>query len=294
MMEALILSALRESASIAPRLAQFGGRPAVFYQQAPHDTAGGWDAVQYPRLDYVVDWTYNPERKAAGAAQINVWCLNNGTTEPPEDIGETIREELRDLFLTDETGEVYALEWQRTDAFEAGGQNEPLTIGVTLSFDVLAFPVQATTEPDPVEGLSDWLKTAAPEAWVVGIDTLPELCRPTAEKPVLYARLMNDGSAMRNSYAVAWMDVSMAIHVFAPDTTARQTTCRALTNRLALEGEVRLRDGSPMIMKRLTVTANANPLQQGQITAAGRYGVLRMAERGPALQHIHTARKEST
>lgn len=294
MIEPLILKALRRPRAITDLLTTFKGNPAVFYMQAPTDKDAGWATLQYPRADYTVDWTYNPERKAAGAVEINVWCLNTGAMVPPEDIGEVIREELRDLFMTDDTGEVYALEWQRTDSFEAGGQNEPLTIGVTLRFDLLAFPVQATTDPDPVEGLNDWIKAAAPEAKVVGVDKLPELFRPMPDTPVIYARLGSDGSQMRNSYAVAWMDVQMPVHVFAPSTTARQLLCRQLCNALALDGECRLRDGSPMLIRSVAINASANPLRQGQLTVTGRYGVLRREQPGTLLQHAYYSQGKET
>lgn len=272
--ETLILEALQEDEAITAFLAKHNGQSAVFYQMAPPDTDQGWDRIQYPRVDFTLDWTYSPERQADGACQINVWCLNNGTTAAPEDVGDAVRECLRDLFLTDEDGEVYALEWQRTDAFEAGGQDgEPLTVGVTLSFDILAFPVQITQEPDPVAGLLDYLKLLAPQAIVVGLDEIPRLFRPTEEQPVFYARLSGDGSAMRNSWAVAWMDVTLPVHIFAPEANQRMVLSRSICNAISLQGECRLRDGSPMLIRRIALSASANPLRQGQLTITGRYGV---------------------
>lgn len=286
-MEALIKKALESDQNIAPMLTTWNKEPAIFYQTAPPDKDRGWASIQYPRIDYTVDWTYNPERKADGACQINVWCLNNGETAFPEDIGDAIRESLRDLFITGTDGELYALEWQRTDGFEAGGQNEPLTIGVTLSFDILAFPKQQTFPPDPVEGLNAYIKAIAPDALVAGVDDLPELCRPTEDQPVVYVRLAGDVSAMRNSYAVAWMDVSLAVHIFAPHPSMRQLAARQITNRIALDGECKLTDGSPMLIQRVAINTGANPLRQGQLTISGRYGVLRVPEEAPLLNNPH-------
>ena len=289
MIENLILEALQEDGAVSALLAPWNGQRAVFYQTAPPDTDGGWGQVQYPRVDFTLDWTYSPERQADGACQINVWCLNNTQTAAPEDVGDAVRECLRDLFLTDGTGEIYALEWQRTDAFEAGGQEgEPLTIGVTLSFDLLAFPVQITEEPDPVAGLLDYVKLQAPETVVVGLDPMPRLCRPTKERPILYVRLSGDMSAMRNSWAVAWMDATLPVHIFAPGATLRQKLCRRLVNALALDGECKLRDGSPMLIRRVAMSASANPLRQGQLTVTGRYGVPWTPPEGPKLNHAHT------
>lgn len=286
--EALILEAIQGDSKISGALAKFDGQSAAFYQMAPPDTDPGWSAVQYPRLDFTVDWAYNPERQADGSCMINVWCLNNGTGAAPEDVGDAVRECLRDLFITDEDGMVYALEWQRTDAFEGGGQNgQPLTIGVTLSFDILAFPSQITMEPDPVAGLCDYLKSIAPSALVVGLDTMPRLCRPTEEQPIFYVRMSGDISAMRNSWAVAWLDVTLPVHIFAPGANRRQVLSRTLCNTMALDGECKLRDGSPMLIRRVAISASANPLRQGQLTVTGRYGVLWHQPETPPLNHAN-------
>lgn len=287
-MEKLIQSALRQDAALGAKLARWAGKPAVFYQTAPMDTDRGWRGPQFPRVDFAADWTYDPARKTNGALAVNVWCLDTADCPSPESLGDEVRRCLTDLFLTDGAGDIYALAWQRTDAFEAGGQlGEPLTIGVTLSFDVLAFPVQVTTEPDPAQGLMDYIKGVLSEAVVVGADQLQPMTRPTAEAPLVYVRITQDGSAMRNSYAVAWMTVTAAIHVFSPDHLSRQLVCRQITNRLALDGECRLRDGSPMLIKRLALTAGADPLRQGQIMVTGQYGVLRQPEKDILLNHAH-------
>ena len=286
--ETLILEAIQADAATSGMLARFDGQCAAFYQMAPPDTDQGWAPVQYPRLDFTVDWAYSPERQADGTCQINIWCLNNGTTAAPEDVGDAVRECLRDLFLTDDDGQIYALEWQRTDAFEAGGQDgQPLTIGVTLSFDILAFPAQITMEPDPVAGLCDYIKRIAPQILVVGVDAMPRRCRPTEEQPIAYVRMSGDVSVMRNSWAVAWMDVTLPVHIFAPGANLRQTMSRSLCNAIALDGECKLRDGSPMLIRRVAISASANPMRQGQLTVTGRYGVLWQPPEVPKLNHAN-------
>lgn len=285
--EALILEAIQEDQTLSAQLAQFDGQPAAFYQMAPPDTDAGWNGLQYPRIDFAVDWAYSPERQADGSCAINIWCLNNGQAYP-DDVGVAVRECLRDTFLTDDDGEVYALEWQRTDAFEAGGQDgQPLTIGVTLTFDLLAFPSQITIEPDPVAGLCDYIKSRMPDALVIGIDKLDRICRPTAERSIIYVRLSGDSSAMRNSWAVAWMDVTLQVHIFAPGAHTRQVLSRTLCNAMALDGECKLRDFSPMLIKRVAISASANPLRQGQLAVTGRYGVPWVPPEEPKLMHAN-------
>lgn len=288
MIENLIYQALQGINGLSGLLAKYSDTPAIFYQQAPNDQDDGWDGLQTPRVDYMVDWQYNAERKAEGALEVNVWC--SSTQEiTPEEIEPLIRVGLSELFLTDET-ETYAIVWARSDPFGVEG-NEPIMLGITLQFDILAFPVQYTTTPDPVEGVNLCLKQFMPNAKIIGVDTLPALCRASAEEPIIYCRLQTDESSMKNSYAVAWITTNIAIHVFADHPQARQTRCREITNILALEGEIILTDDSPMILKQLKINTSYNPLQQGQITISGQYGVLRKEDPAPIMENINLSRK---
>ena len=289
MIEDLIYTALMESEEIADMIAVFDGEPAIFYQQAPHDMEDLWYGEQYPRIDYTVDWQFDPERKASGTLSVNVWCLNNQPITP-EEIEKHVKACFKDLFLTVD-GETYSTAWNRSDAFDAGGGNEPLTIGTTITFDILAFPVQYTTIPDPIEGQNLWIKGVVPDALVIGVDGMPELLRATADEPVIYCRMIGDMSNMRNSYAVAWMVVTIGIHVFAPDTTVRQTICRRIVNALSLEGEVLLTDDSPMIIQKTTITTASDPLRTGQISVTGQYGVLRRESPCETIQSVNVTRE---
>lgn len=291
MIEDLIKQALSVP-EIGAHLTTYAGQPAVFYQQAPHDLDKAWAPVQYPRLDYNIDWQFDPERKAAGTFLLNVYCLNNQDATPPEEIGEVIKAQLKDLFLTAE-GETYALAWGRTDAFEMAGEQEPVTIGVTMQFDILAFPAQLTAVPDPIEGANRWLKQHKPDAMVIGLDMMPDLYRPTAESPAIYCRLQADGSKMRTSYAMAWMTTTMAIHVFAPDVTARQTICRDLVGSLSLEAEYTMENGSPVLIQQTNINTGSDPLRMGQITFTGEYGILRKEPDYEKINHINMNRTRS-
>ena len=289
MIEDLIYTALMDAEDIADVVAGFDGEPAIFYQQAPNDMEEHWDGEQYPRIDYTVDWQFNPERQVAGTLIVNVWCLNNQPIAPDE-IEGYVKACLKDLFLTKD-GETYSTAWNRSDAFEAGGGNEPLTVGTTITFDILAYPVQYTTIPDPIEGQNLWIKQLLPDAMVIGVDDMPELFRPTKEEPVIYCRLIGDISNMRNSYAVAWMVVTIGIHVFSTDATARQLVCREIINALSLEGEVLLTDDSPMIIQKTAITMASDPLRTGQIAITGQYGVLRKERPERVLQNVGVVRE---
>ena len=72
-LEDLIYQRLAAWEALAARLARYGGKPAVFHQRAPDDTADGWeDGRQCPRLGYAVDWRTNAERKTRADVKRNL------------------------------------------------------------------------------------------------------------------------------------------------------------------------------------------------------------------------------
>src|SRR5690606_35761196 len=168
-MEALIRKRLVEDPVIQSQLATFYGQPAVFQRQAPSDTDSGWDGPQYPRIDFVVDRQENPERKVQGVASFNIWALTTSQARP-NDIERRIRELLDGAFFHPEGQDTTALRWSQSDMFEAGNDNE-LIIGITVLFDLLAFPLQTTFSPDPILALNEWAESkfsvlqVDPETW---------------------------------------------------------------------------------------------------------------------------------
>lgn len=291
MVEDLIYKALTGITKLTTLLATHNQRPAIFYQNAPHDRDSLWGVLQYPRMDYTVDWQYNAERKTAGNLAINVWCLNN-QAHSPENIEPIIRTGLSELFLTEGT-DTFAILWARSDLFEAGGGQEPQVQGVTLSFDLLAFPSLLKGVNDPLEGVSMWFKQFLPTASIIGLDGLPSVLKATDEKPIIYCRLLSDTNVMRNSYAVAWISVTIAIHVFTGSMQFRQVKCREIVHTLALKGEIDLMDGSPMLLKQVTMNTSYDPLRQGQITLSGEYGELYVPVAAPVMNHANVTRKGS-
>ena len=296
MIEDLIFKAIVETEKIASHLAVYDNRAAVFYQQAANDKDVKWKGRQFPRLDYVIDWQYNAERKTVGTMLINLWCTNED--EAPENIGLIISNELSSLFVTDETG-TYSLLWNRTDSFDVAG-NEPQMCGVSIVFDVISFPIQFNNDgeavygrPDPVLSICRYTKNLFPQSYVLGIDEMPEILRPSDENPVIYYRINSVSSAMRNQYAVAWMNASIIGHYIAPSTNKRLMLLKTITERLALAGEVITDDGSPMrLVNPLSYSMANNPITTGQLTVTGQYGVLREYEDVEPIKSIYINGKE--
>jgi hypothetical protein len=284
MIEEIILQAMQEDINITSFLATYANKPAIFYAQAPDDKSAGWGQKQYPRIDYLVDWRYDAERKTAGSMSINVWCL---AEHAPEDLGLIIQNAMADYFFTDTSGTYYAV-WSRTDLFDVAGQTEPKISGATITFDILTFPSQETTTPDPTISLSSWIKSKYPETKVIGIDAFTEKYKPSDVAPAIYVRLTGANSVMRNTYAAAWLQTNLVVHVIAPGTAARLKYIKQIAEAIAIDGETTMSDNSPMIIKQLSYNTAANPLTTGQITLMGEYGVLKKEPIVLPLNHIYT------
>ena len=83
-LEELIYTRLVQEKELAESLAKYEGVPAVFLQKAPDDKAQGWGVSQYPRADYLVDMTADPERHSSGMVSVNVYSDDTG--KPPEEL----------------------------------------------------------------------------------------------------------------------------------------------------------------------------------------------------------------
>lgn len=285
MVENLIYQAISEVAAVRDKLARYDGKPAVFFQLAPNDKSPLWDGdVMYPRVDYGVDWSSNPSRKAAGSLLVNIWGTNESET-PAEEIAAAVQTELSELFLTDDSG-TYCMVWDRSDYFESTGEKEPKTEGYTISFDVLAFPQQETITPDPVRAVNSLVKEIEPQVTAIGHDALAAMWKPTDATPAVYVRIISNVFS-HGSYAVSWMNITLGVHVIAPNPTARQTMLQQITHSFNLRGEAILNDGSPLFVKKMQFNTSADPLRNGQMTITGEYGVLATEPESEKLWNVH-------
>lgn len=289
MIEPLIRQSIMKSEAAA-QLTTYNGEKAVFYQLAPNDVDPLWDSKQqYPRIDYYADWSYNAERKTSGQLEVNVWCLGESGIAP-EDIASALSKELSETFFNDGKDIVCAV-WNNSNSFESGEKEEPRIYGVTINFDLLAFPKQTTgLKPDAVEGMNKYLKRLIGAAYMLGYDELPEVFKASDEKPAVYVRLASNVADMQRVYAVAWFDCTLSVHLIAPDPNIREFLLTRLAHKMALDGECLLTETSPLLFKRnITVNFGTNPLFDGQMSVPARYGVLNYDDDwdAPLLNHIH-------
>lgn len=278
-MESLIRRRLASNENLRALLANFGDEPAIFYQKVPADT----DSPEslYPQIIFTTDKYADATRGAAGI--LNVDIITSQLTTPPEEIERLVRETLEGIFFRPQIGEIFSLKWQRTDVFtEPASERTPLIIGATMTFEIYEWINAETSDPDPVQALNEWASLLDDFA-IIGVTEFEEIYEPTRERPAIYFDVQKVKSVEITNSAV-WLDVTITLHVFAPDVRSRREWLTALNQRLLLEDAVRLADGCPMrLLDSEYLTASSEV--QGQIRYVFRYGLRR------TIPYAHTLMK---
>lgn len=273
-LQEMIYDRLRNDEDIESMTASFDGGAAVFYQMAsPQDDARWESAIQYPRIDYLLDMMDNPARNANGTLIINIWCDTQGSTEP-EDIERRIKTLLHASFAQADDYP-YCFSWNRSDAFEIKKQQEETVriVGVTVSFDVIACPKQETTCPDPIKALNDWTKEVLPDAKVICRDEIEGWFTPTKETPAVYWRMTSE-DIKEQHFAYTWLNMTAEGHVYAPTADDRLHTMALLKTAASLIGHIPMEDGSPLLQQNFESKPQLNYPKVGQLKFTGSFGIL--------------------
>lgn len=272
-LEDLICRRLCCNENLAPLLARHNGKTAVFFQTAPGDTSSGWGQhVEYPRITCIVDMQADAERKTSGRLTLNIWCSESKAA--PEDIEPIVRDILCGIFLTPCAGETYSLAWARSDLFEV---TDTKVIGTSVAFDIFSFPNQVTSDPDPVLAINEYTRRLCPNCTIIGYDALPEEYTPTEAAPAFYWRFGSMGID-KVSWATSWVTGILGGHVFAPTTEERLRWLKYIAQRVVIDEEAIMLDGSPMFFTGLKADSAADYLRTGQIQLRVKYGILRKKE----------------
>lgn len=289
-LEELIYKRFSGSEDLAKRLAAFSGGPAVFSPEPPGENQEGWEGnTQYPMVVYNFDLQANEERRSAGTLSVSLLCQNTAEVMP-EEIEPVIKGCLRDVILKPEGGTPYCFAWARTDAFSIDEKKGDVTIGSEIRFDILEYPSQETSDPDPIMAINQYIKGIYPECLIMGYDRMEEITEATAERPVIYCRLLSADKAEETN-TVAWMDGRIAVHILCPDSGIRLKMAAAIANSISLDGEIIMLDYSPMFVKRLQANYKSDYLKDGQIFVTGHYGLLRYRPKPHSLQAAHVKYK---
>lgn len=283
-LEELICKRLSEAKNLTKCLTRYAGQPAIFTPEAPGDREAGWGrATQYPRAVFNFDMQADGERKSAGTLSVAIICRNDSEAVP-ELIEPAVKKALKDILLKDDNGTLYAFAWARTEGFSMTEEKNELLIGSEIRFDIMEYPQQETTDPDPIMAMARYIKDLYPDSIVVGIDKMADETEASKEAPVFYCRL-TEIEKLEETNTVVWMNGKIAISLLCPDGATRLKMAAAVLNSLSLDGEVTMLDDSPMFMERLTANLKSDYLKDGQIFVTGRYGLLRYKAVGYPLRH---------
>lgn len=286
-LEELIYRRFVKSECLVKWLAVFAGAPAIFSPEPPDDGQEGWGGrVQYPKIIYNYDLQADGERKSAGVLSVSLLCQNT-TDVMPEDIEPEVKECLRDVILKPKGGSPYCFAWARTDAFFIDEKKSDATVGSEIRFDILEYPSQETSDPDPVMAANQYIKKLYPKSLVMGYDRMEEITEASGEAPVIYCRLISSEKG-RETNTVAWMDGKIAVHILCPDSRMRMKIAADLANRMSLDGEIIMLDDSPMFLKGLQANYQSDYLKDGQIFVTVQYGLLRYRAMGRGMSRAGT------
>ena len=297
-------------------LASYGGKMAIFNQEAPADTDEGWQdpadedeeqdeptemyservkTSQYGRLVFAVDLSDDPERKYSGTLSVDVLCEKG--VQLPEEIEPIVRALIDGYFFSTEEITM-AAQWSASNYF-----TEPTNkiIGVTLTFGLLAFPKQTTIDPDPIALLNEWsskeLKNILMENLrVIGHDPLKAAWKPTNDSPAVYWRLtnINPCSWIPDTYHCSWHTAVISGHILAPDKGVCASIARKIDNILTLKRRLIFDDKSPLMVDRnIRINLSHDPMKVGQITLDATYGILRQYEQYDPINNVSVAERRS-
>lgn len=163
-------------------------------------------------------------------------------------------------------------------------EKNELLIGSEIRFDIMEYPLQETTDPDPIMAMARYIKNLYPDSIVVEVDRMADETEASKEAPVFYCRL-TELEKLEETNNCVWTNGKIAISLLCPDSSTRLKMAAAVFNSLSLDGEVTMLDDSPMFMERLTANLKSDYLKDGQIFVTGRYGLLRYKAVGYPLRH---------
>lgn len=149
---------------------------------------------------------------------------------------------------------------------------DAITRGLRFRVFALGWLNGLTYDPDPVAVLQAWVK----DVWPVGAQVDPSLWSPGDNKPGIYWRLVRLTPAQITA-AVNWMEVQINGHILAPSAMVRLAWIRKVTEGLAKQRRLKMSDGGPLELLRVTADSEADPMRRGQIILTTRFGVLQPA-----------------
>lgn len=272
MIESALYAHLIAQTGLTTYLTTYNSVPAVFNQKAPADTDAKWGGVpQYPRVVFYVDLQGDPARIMGGALAVDIQCPEDGTA--PEVLEPVVRSLIHGWFFSG-SDVTAAAQWKDSRYFTEPTEK---VVGCTVTFDLLAFPVLTTAEPDVIARLNAW--TAAMDGlYAINYEALPTAAwQPGNGESALYWRLVQEEPAgwIPDTFQTIWRTANVRGHIFAQDNQTAAKVARQLITGLYAAKRLMAQGEAPIIVnRRNTADLSADPLRTGQITVEATYGVI--------------------
>lgn len=298
MIEQQLREHLLTGEALKPYMATYAGQMAIFNQEAPSDQDPNWgDRNQYGRIVFNLQMKDDPERGYSGTLDVDIMG-NKDMAHIPEETEPILRDLIDGYFFSNDLCTI-AASWNTSRYF-----TEPTEkiIGATLTFDLLAFPSQTTTYPDPIALINEWTATELPKKIgketirVIGRDDLPAAWKPTAEAPAIFWRLgnINKCSFIPDTYNASWQTAKLWGHIMSPDSDSANTITRIISHTLTTKKRLIFDDQSPlMVDQNIQIYPANDPQRTGQISIDATYGILNIPETvQPPMKHIEIGERK--
>lgn len=283
MIEQALYQHLLEQADLAPYLATYASKMAIFNQEAPADNDPHWGAgPQYGRIVFAVDLQGDPERTMGGMLTVDILC--NEDEQFPEEIEPILRPLIHGYFFCKEKF-VAAAQWRNSSYFTEPTQK---VTGCTLTFDLLAFPIITTTTPDVVARLNEWT-AKFPNVHVINYAPLPsQAWKPSGNEAAIYWRRVSVKPAgwIPDTYQTVWRTAIIRGHILAEPTEIATLSESILISLYASKRLLKSGEAPIMVNRNNTTDDGADPLRTGQLTVEATYGVIINSTTAETLQNI--------
>lgn len=284
MIEKALYEHLKAQQDLDAYLATYAGEPAIFNQEAPADKDGQWGpGSQYGRIVFAVDIQGDPERTIGGTLVVDIQCKED--EQFPEEIEPIVRHLIHGYFFSNGTFTV-AAQFKNSSYFT---QPTDQVTGCTITFDLLAFPILTTSNPDVIARLNEWTSQIK-GLHVINYDVLPsEAWKPSDSESAVYWRFVREQPAnwIPDTYQTIWRTATIKGHIFSEDIAAATLVGRDLITRLYASKRLLKAGEAPiMVNQKNSVDSGADALKTGQVTVEATYGIIVAFANSGTVQNI--------
>lgn len=273
MIEQSLYEHLIAQTALTDFLGKYSNKPAVFNQEAPPDNDANWaPEKQYGRIVFSVDIQGDPERTMGGTLAVDIICKDGA--QFPEEIEPIARKLIHGYFFSSGDFAV-AAQWKNSSYFTEPTEE---VIGCTISFELLAFPVITTADPDIIARINEWTAAKFAALHVINFSKLPASAwKPQDQESAVYWRLVQDSPAgwIPDTYQTTWRTATVRCHIFSETNAIASYVARNLINSLYADKRILKSGESPiMVNRRNTADLGADPLRTGQVSVEATYAMI--------------------